>query len=201
MKKGIIEQLNNVLNKVVLEQEDICETLNNSTNLKLHEIAMLDILDYDVFNNFCLDEYNNWESFLDEHYLEAIYIGRTSTFYLNPKHYNMYTFDYHGQINIKKVILLICEFSGLDTDYIKISDKGLIEDLEDINFTDGSVYTWENYFLEEMSIKVIYSDLKNEVSKFFDELKEVKAGYEYLETFKENQVNIYADYLNCSTNF
>lgn len=198
MKKEIIEQLNNILNKVVVEKKDICETLNNSTNLKLYEVAMLDNLDYDIFNDFCLYEYNNWESFLDEHYLEAIYIGRTSTFYLNPRHYNMYEFDYHGQINIKKVILLICEFSGLDTDYIKISNDGLIEDLEDVKYDSGSVYTWKDYFLKDTSIEYIYSDLENEVSKFFNELKEVKAGYEYLETFKENQIKIYTDYVDCS---
>lgn len=198
MKKEIIEQLNNILNKVVVEKKDICETLNNSTNLKLYEVAMLDNLDYDIFNDFCLYEYNNWESFLDEHYLEAIYIGRTSTFYLNPKHYNMYEFDYHGQINIKKVILLICEFSGLDTDYMKISNDGLIEDLEDVKYDSGSVYTWKDYFLKDTSIEYIYSDLENEVSKFFNELKEVKAGYEYLETFKENQIKIYTDYVDCS---
>ena len=72
-------------------------------------------------------------------------------------------------MDIKKVIYLICEFSGLDTDYIKINNNGIIEELESISFADGSEDSWEEYFLEKYDIEAIYRDLEDEVSKFFEE--------------------------------
>ena len=195
MKNNILENLNKILKEVRVQKENICNTLNNSTNVKLHEVAHLDNLDMDTFNSFCLDEYHNWSEFLKENYLEETHIGNTSTFYLTSPYYDMYKFDYHGQMNIKKVIYLICEFSGLDTDYLKINNDGIIEELESISFADGSEATWEEYFLEKYTIDDIYSDLENEVSNFFEELNNIKQGYEYLENFKKNQISYYNDYL------
>ena len=197
MKENILRNLNKILEEVRLQKNNICDTLNNSTNVKLHDVARLDNLDMDTFNNFCYDEYENWSNFLKENYLEETHIGRTSTFYLTSPYYDMYKFDYHGQMNIKKVIYLICEYSGLDTDCLKINNEGVIEELENISFVDGSEKTWEEYFLENYTLEDIYRDLESEVSKFFEELDNIKKGYEYLEDFKENQVDIYNDYLGC----
>lgn len=194
MKKNILEQFNKSLERLTTQSKELSELLNNSTNLKLYDIVCLDNFEDRKFENFCVTEYENFESFMDEHNLIKQHIGTTSTFYFNSKYYDMYDFEYHGKINPRNLTKLICENSGIDTDYIKVNDKGIIEDLKSVDFADGSSSTWEEYFLDNFTLDDFVRDLDSEVEKFFEEIEEIKLGYDYVNDFKNNQVRLYNEF-------
>lgn len=194
MKQTIINKFNEILKPLTSNSDNISSILNQNTNLKLHDIVYLNEFNYDEFQIFCEVSFQEWEKFLDEHNLIPEYIGNTSRFYLNSKHYDMFNYEYNGKINARNLIKLICQNSGIDLDYIKVDDNGDILNLEEIKFSDGTSSGWEEYFLETCDLNSYYQDLENEVERFFEEFKEIKTGYQYLENFKNNQVSIYKDF-------
>ena len=191
MKNTILNRFNKALEPLTNNAEEISQILNQNTNLKLHEIVCLDEFDSNDFEFFCEVEFQEWTNFLEQHNLQTDYIGRTSSFYLNSKYYDMFNYEYNGKINARNLTKLICQNSGMNLDYIKVDDNGIISDLDNIEFCDGTSATWEEYFLEEHDIDSHVRDLVDEVEKFFEEFNEIKAGYEYLDNFKENQVKLY----------
>lgn len=191
MKNTILNKFNESLKPLTNQAEEIAQILNQNTNLKLHEIVCLDEFDSNDFELFCEVEFQEWTNFLEQHNLQADYIGRTSSFYLNSKYYDMFNYEYNGKINARNLTKLICQNSGISLDYIKVDDNGIISDLDNIEFCDGTSSTWAEYFLEEYDLDAHIRDLVDEVEKFFEEFNEIKAGYEYLDNFKENQVKLY----------
>lgn len=191
MKNTILNKFNESLKPLTSKAKEISTVLNNNTNLKLYDIAYLDEFDPNEFEVFCNIEFNNWSEFLEEHNLIAQYIGDTSSFYLNSKYYDMFDYEYNGKINARNLTKLICQNSGISLDYIKVDENGIISDLDNIEFCDGTSATWEEYFLEEHDLDAHIRDLVDEIEKFFEEFNEIKAGYKYLDNFKENQVELY----------
>ncbi|MBQ8997231.1 MAG: hypothetical protein IJ086_00900 [Clostridium sp.] len=194
MKTKILNVFNEELKTIRNNATLYSEILNDSKNLKLYDVSCLEELENGDFDLFCEDSYNLFKERLDELHLEETHIGRTSTFYLNPKYFDMYKYDYHGKINPKKIVYLICEYSGLDTDYIEISETGMITDLLDIKFADGSYSTWKDYFLEEHELQSYVDDLKTYSDEFLSEINNIREGYEYIDNFKDNQVEIFKEW-------
>lgn len=194
MKKTILDRFNKSLNKVISQSKEISSILNNNTNLKLHKIVCLDEYTPGDFELFCSEKYEEWKEFLEEHHLEATHIGSTSSFYLNAKYYDMFDYEYNGLINSRNLTKLLCQNSGIDVYYIKVDDNGIIVDLKDIKFSDGTSESWSEYFLEKNTLDDFVADLDDEVKRFLEELEEIKAGYKYIEEFKENQVQTYKEF-------
>ena len=197
MKTKILNAFNKELETVRKNSVVYSEMLNDSKNLKLYELSSFEGLEEGDFDLFCLDSYNSFEDYLKELYLEEVHIGRTSTFYLNSTCFDMYKYDYHGKMTPKKIIYLICEYSGIDTDYIEISETGNITDLLDIKFADGSYSSWEKYFLEEHDLDAYISDLITYVNEFLSEIDNIRKGYEYIDNFKNNQIELFKEWKEC----
>lgn len=193
--QNILEKFNEILSDVTSRKNELEELLNASANLNLEAISSLPNYDENNFFYFCEEEDEIWSEFLHEHGLEVVYIGRTNTFHLNSKHFDMYRNDYHGNITISNLVNLICEYSGMDSDYIKINKDGKIVDLEDVELSDGNIVGWTEYFLKNLTIEDYYNDLELMVSSFLEEIKEIKAGYDYLENSIKTQVERYNDFV------
>ena len=197
MKTSILNKFNGALETIRKNSDIYSEILNNSTNLKLYELSRLEDLEESSFNMFCLDNYNVFTEYLDELNLTEVHIGTTSSFYLNSIYFDMYEYHYQGQMNVKKIVYLICEHSGIDTDYIKIEDDGLISDLEDIKLADGSSLSWKEYFLEEHDLQDYVIDLISSVESFTEEINSIRKGYEYIDNFKNNQIELFKEWQEC----
>lgn len=197
MKTKILNAFNQKLETIRENSVIYSEILNDSRNLKLYELASFEGLEENDFEGFCMDSYNSFEEYLKELGVEKKYIGRTSTFYLNGHYFDMYKYDYHGQINPKKITYLICEYSGLDTDYITIDDTGLITDLVPVKMSDGSYISWEEYFLKDTDLNSHINDLTYYADTFLSDIDAIRTAYEYIDNFKDNQIEIFKEWKEC----
>lgn len=165
------------------------------TDLKLHKIASFSMNELTYFDEFCKEQFEIFEEFMKEE-TPKVYpksLGSTSSFFFTTKGFESLGLLPDG--GIKESILeessnsfspdeLIDDttfFNIYEQDYGKPSS---IDDMIDLLATQVEL-------LEELSDNIEY---------FIDSLKEdfeqVKKAYDYLNNFKENQMEIYDDYFD-----
>lgn len=183
MEEVTTENVFNALLKHFEEDKEV-DYIGKKENLKLYDIAYfigtkLDELDlsYDEYNNiynlvfnlFCENNYDIFKSIEIENNTERKYIGSTSTFVINSKHYNIfdyyYSSDYSNELNIEtKKSMLVEEF----------------------------IYNWlnvsEDYISEEYKTKEDFIYMAGEFNDFIECIKDIYKTYEYIEDFKEKQL-------------
>lgn len=194
MKTKILNKLNKELEIIRQNGFIYSNLLNKSTDLKLHELAITEGVDAEDFEDFCAYHYELFAEYLKSLHLKQVYIGRSSSFYLNTDYIDLFKYSYQGKMTIKDIVYFICESSGIDTDYIEISETGLITDLLEVKFADGSYTSWEKYFLEDTELDIVISDLKSYVDDFVEDLNNIRSVYEYIENFKSNQIELFNEY-------
>lgn len=163
------------------------------TDLKLHKIASFSMNDLTCFDDFCQEQYEIFEEFMQEEAPKVYrkYLGSTSSFYFTTK-----VFESLGLSPDECLMESIIEES---------SDRFAPDELIDDNaFLD--IYT-QDYgkpsnnedMVDLLATQVeLLEELSDNIEYFIDSLKEdfeqVKKAYDYLNNFKENQLEIYDDY-------
>ena len=203
MKKNT---LLNLLNKNIMDLEnrigDSINYLGNTTNLKLYDVSMYcyeNNIEDDYFNFFCECEYNYFNDTLKENNIELKYIGRTSTFRVIGENYfngywSIYDIeDFDKNISIREKIGYIIENYfykeyniGLEFEYDK---EGNI-----INFDYEEL---KNYMLGYNDSKEVLKNLYIELlsNNLIEELYNIVSTYKYINDFKENQIEIFKNFL------
>lgn len=194
--KRLLEKELEKCSKLLMENE---EKWNSYIDLKLHyaNTTNVDFEHYDAkisfdseaqnrwFNTFCVDmfeefDYNLKEKGIDFEELKH-HIGSTSKFYLGKLYNN----------NRDKLIYALVEASydfatyGGDELIFTEDEKGIHLTISD-NVTDERIEETVNDMLE--MTETIYSDLK-------DKLDEIIYVYDYIEEFKDNQVENFKEYV------
>lgn len=163
-------------------------------DLKLHDCAMIDTLDikenglnitvnkiYDTFfNDFCEISYNQ---FIDDCSMEGIKFeelrnayGHTSSFYLGKLHncttyaeiFSEYCYDFNR--------------SSFVVEYNKDADKYIIKFEDDDNISEGTV----------SDMLQVAKSICNDIN---DALADIITVYNLIKYFKDNQVEIYKDFI------
>ena len=204
MKKNT---LLNLLNKNIMDLKnrigDKIEYLGSTENLKLHEIAMYcydNNVEIELFNIFCQFEFDNFMEILKENDIELNYIGRTSTFrvignyFLTNDNYSIYEIENFDNTSIikEKIIYLIENYFYKSYSYcfdFKFDKEG--------NIIDFDYNELKNYILEYSDskevLKNIYKELWN--NNVIEELNNIVSTYKYIQEFKENQIEIFKNFL------
>lgn len=203
MKKNT---LLNLLNENVSDLKnrigDSINYLGNTTNLKLHEIAMYcydNNIEIELFNIFCQFEFDNFMEILKENDIELNYIGRTSTFRVVGDFYfndyrNIYELENFENTTLlkEKIAYMIENYFYANYNYsfdFQFDKEGNI-----INFDYEEL---KNYILEyndsKEVLKNIYKELWN--NNVIEELNNIVSTYKYIQEFKENQVEYFKNFI------
>lgn len=165
------------------------------TDLKLHKIASFSMNDLACFDDFCQEQYEIFEEFMQEEAPKVYrkYLGSTSSFYFTTK-----VFEYLG-LSPDECLLesIIEESSG------RFAPDELIDDntFLDIYTQDYGKPSNNEDMVDLLTTQVeLLEELSDNIEYFIDSLKEdfeqVKKAYDYLNNFKENQLEIYDDYFD-----
>ena len=173
-----MEDYNSILVNKINEVE--LDYIALDTNVKLYEIANNlntdDTNEQYRFEEFCRQEFENFEEYLNENYCSIHYIGRTSSFQIdcNTLLSGNGNLPYMlGKNNEDKIRYLIeCFEYEYDWD-MNNSDDEAIEEIE----------THEEMF---------YRDLE----EFINSLNQIVEVYKYIEKFKNNQIEYWNEYIN-----
>ena len=174
-------------NKVIANFDlSLLDCLGETTNLKLYDIVYkYEDMNYfyNVFNEFCQCEYEHFEEILSCNNLKMTYINRTSSFYIEHENFNLfslnYASDFEGKTHIEKLELLI------------LNEINQLFDIEDITlFANGIIKVDKDYISHEDIDMLI-----NEIESTTDILKDLKCMYDYIESFKERQCEIFAEFM------
>lgn len=186
-------EVNKALDEVIAYLKEHENAWNETRTLKLHDVSYHgeEILDkyplvkeeykeYDLFNWFCEDEYNNFTEWMEENHIDDCrnYIGRTSSFYLTDLHDNSI-----GNV-ITELIEKVYNYVGID-----FSEDGHIEP-----FTATEYYT-EAELIDEAQGEMRYiasGDFLKDTKKYLADAIEIA---DYIDTFKENQVANFEEYI------
>ncbi len=147
------------------------------TNVKLYEVAYnLKEDENEKFNEFCRQELENFEEYLEENYCSIHYINRTSSFQidcntiLNGNGNLSYML---GKNNEEKITYIVeCFEHEYDWD-MDNSDEEAVEEIE----------THEEMF-------------NRDLNEFINSLKQIVEVYKYIENFKDNQMKYWNEYIN-----
>ena len=88
--KKAIERLNETIGKIDL---DLFKNFGELTNLKLHQVCHMfyNMENFEgIFTEFCMSEYEHFEEVLKANNLVKTHIGRTSSFYLEHEHFELF---------------------------------------------------------------------------------------------------------------
>lgn len=172
------------------------EKWNEYMDLKLHDCAFIDSLAIEkngvnitvnnvyetFFDIFCEESY---QQFLEDCRIERgidfnelrDYVGRTSKFYLGNLHDNDY-------ISILQEYSYDFNASSFEVKYDNVTGKYIIKFTDDDNIEESVV-------AEMLQVsKSIYNDINNA-------LVDIIAVYQFIADFKNNQVKLYKDFIEC----
>lgn len=200
----------------------------DSTNVKLHEVSYAlseysdkytDLTEEQAeraFEYFCEDNFRYFEEDLSSLWLEREHIGRTSSFYIVPAGTsdNIGTDAFYEEIRgdektVEDVLADVNEaYIGMleqNEEMVLMLHNGSIETVRDIYdyFYSTSVYDDYNDFLEEADDHMNDLDdfiyLFNEnMSTLRDELENIQKAYDYIRSFKRNQLQIFDEWMEDS---
>lgn len=193
--KPQIEKLNKQFKKLQKHTEEL-----DYTNLKLHDVAFYvgdDEKSLKNFNIFCENEYVYFNDLLEENMLETRQIGRTSSFYFygGYSESNFYDFDIY---EMKE-----------DQNIFDTLGYGLESELETLFNSDDfyqSFYDFENdcryNLLDSDDLENLETELDNSIYEleeylqaYYKEIKGVKRAYKWLESYKDNQIENFKDFV------
>lgn len=182
-----IEKANAVLKRIV---EDLKSDCFKSMNLKLHDISYYCYKNmendfplcsenndnFDFFDAFCAFQYDDFMEWCKEHYIDfdkmRYYIGRTSSFYLHKWYDNNIDYMLYDILNDIDYTL---------ADYFTL-DNGVIVDTDIADYPNETIEVLE----------YVINDFENDYNKLVEDIKLV---YNYIADFKDNQVEIFKEFL------
>ena len=206
MKKNIIDKLNKGLEKIFLTvNKDYINCIGRCTDLKLYNIICSDLYNDDNFNDFCYYAFNDYEDFENTLNAKREYIHLSSKFYILPDDniLNFFDIQYLENMSYKEKILYLLDiFISTQIDYsLSIDDLIVIDNnkITDVgNLATDFIKDCYNYFYtNSKNIDDIINEFINDFNKFInDYFEDVWKLYDYIDDFKENQLQYYKDYLN-----
>lgn len=193
--KPEITKLNDQFKKLQKHTQDL-----NYTNLKLYEVAYYVGNDEKLlkhFDNFCECEYDYFQYWLDENMLKTEYIGRTSSFkfYGGYAESNFYDFDIYDMKDDQNIF-----------DTLGFGFESELETLFNSNDFYQAYYNLENdlnYDLLdcddlddlETGLEDTIEELEEYLQAYYKEIKVVKRAYKWLESYKDNQIENFKDFV------
>ena len=193
--KPQIEKLNKQFKKLQKHIQGL-----NATNLKLHDIAFYVGDDEKLLNHFrifCEFEYEYFQYWLEENMLQTEYIGRTSSFkfYGGYAESNFYDFDIYDMkddnnifdtlgYGLESETELLLNSSNLKEFYYDLENE-LNYDLSDSDELDDL----------ETELEDAIEELEEYLQAYYKEIKGVKRAYKWLESYKDNQIENFKDFV------
>ena len=193
--KPHIEKLNRQFKKLQKHTQGL-----NYTDLKLYDVAFYVGDDEKLLNdfaNFCECEYDYFQYWLEENMLQTEYIGRTSSFkfYGGYAESNFYDFDIYDMKD--------------DNNIFDTLGYGLESELETLFNSDDfyqAYYNLENdchmSLTDEYDLDDLETELENSIEEleeylqaYYKEIKGVKRAYKWLESYKDNQIENFKDFV------
>ena len=164
----------------------LLDHLGETTNLKLYDIVYkYEDMNYfyNVFNEFCQCEYEHFLEMLKCNNIVMEHIGNTSSFYLNYENFNLFEYNYYHEFENKtpfeKLELLI------------LNEINQLFDVEDVTLFANSIIKVDEDYISPEDIDM----LTDEIESTTDILKDLKCMYNYIESFKERQCEIFAEFI------
>ena len=193
--KPQIEKLNDQFKKLQKHTQDL-----NYTNLKLYEVSYYVGDDEKLLNDFasfCECEYDYFQYWLEENMLQTEYIGRTSSFkfyggYAESNFYDFDIYDIKDDNNIFDTLgyglesetELLLNSSNLKEFYYDLENE-LNYDLSDSDELDDL----------ETELEDAIEELEEYLQAYYKEIKGVKRAYKWLESYKDNQIENFKDFV------
>ena len=193
--KPQIEKLNRQFKKLQKHTQGL-----NYTDLKLYDVAFYvgdDERLLNHFENFCDTEYDYFNYWLEENMLEIQQIGRTSSFYFYGSHSesNFYDFDIYDMKEDENIFDTLGY--GLESELETLFDSDdfyqAYYNLENNCHVDLS----DDYDLEDLETEFDNSiyELEEYLQAYYKEIKGVKRAYKWLESYKDNQIENFKDFV------
>ena len=201
MKKNIIDKLNKGLEKIfATANKDYINCIGRCTDLKLHNIICSDLYNDDDFNNFCYYAFNDYEDFENTLNAKREYIHLSSKFYILPDDNILSFFDIQYLENKsykEKILYLLDIFVNTQIDYsFSIDDLIVVDNNKIIDIGNFAIDFIKNYYYLYKNIDDIINEFINDFNKFInDYFEDVWKLYDYIDDFKENQLEFYKDYI------
>ena len=193
--KPHIEKLNRQFKKLQKHTQGL-----NYTDLKLYDVAFYVGDDEKLLNdfaNFCECEYDYFQYWLEENMLQTEYIGRTSSFkfyggYAESNFYDFDIYDIKDDNNIFDTLgyglesetELLLNSSNLKEFYYDLENE-LNYDLSDSDELDDL----------ETELEDAIEELEEYLQAYYKEIKGVKRAYKWLESYKDNQIENFKDFV------
>ena len=193
--KPQIEKLNRQFKKLQEHTQDL-----SYTNLKLYDVSFYVGDDEKLLNdfmNFCECEYDYFKYWLEENMLQTEYIGRTSSFkfYGGYAESNFYDFDIYDMkddnnifdtlgYGLESETELLLNSSNLKEFYYDLENE-LNYDLSDSDELDDL----------ETELEDAIEELEEYLQAYYKEIKGVKRAYKWLESYKDNQIENFKDFV------
>ena len=193
--KPQIEKLNRQFKKLQEHTQDL-----SYTNLKLYDVSFYVGDDEKLLNdfaNFCECEYDYFQYWLEENMLQTEYIGRTSSFkfYGGYAESNFYDFDIYDMkddnnifdtlgYGLESETELLLNSSNLKEFYYDLENE-LNYDLSDSDELDDL----------ETELEDAIEELEEYLQAYYKEIKGVKRAYKWLESYKDNQIENFKDFV------
>ena len=193
--KPQIEKLNRQFKKLQKHTKKL-----NYTDLKLHDVSYYVGDDEKLlkhFDNFCECEYDYFQYWLEENMLQTEYIGRTSSFkfYGGYAESNFYDFDIYDMKDDNNIFDTLGY--GLESETEIIFDSGSLEyayyELENVLNYDLS----DSDELDDLETELedAIEELEEYLQAYYKEIKGVKRAYKWLESYKDNQIENFKDFV------
>ena len=193
--KPQIEKLNRQFKKLQEHTQDL-----SYTDLKLYDVSYYVGDDEKLlkhFENFCECEYDYFQYWLDENMLKTEYIGRTSSFYFYGGYAesNFYDFDIYDMKNDQNIFDTLGY--GLESELETLFDS---DDFYQAYYNlenDCHMSLTDEYDLDDLEIELDNSiyELEEYLQAYYKEIKGVKRAYKWLESYKDNQIENFKDFV------
>ena len=193
--KPQIEKLNRQFKKLQEHTQDL-----SYTDLKLYDVSYYVGDDEKLlkhFENFCECEYDYFQYWLDENMLKTEYIGRTSSFYFYGGYAesNFYDFDIYDMKNDQNIFDTLGYGLESETELLLNSSnlKEFYYDLEnELNYDLSDSDELDDL---ETELEDAIEELEEYLQAYYKEIKGVKRAYKWLESYKDNQIENFKDFV------
>ena len=197
-----MEHLLNVLNrrlktlKFLVDKHDLCDY----RNLKLHGASYYQYdneLEDSKFDNFCRDQYEDYEEVEKENDVERDYIGRTSSFYLKNDYIDPNSIKY----NDNDFIVFLCDWLEEYSDFYDITLEEFLKRTIDYNISYRDIKNFIQYKnTTTYSNEDLIKDFIKEVETMIDNTKCIVNVVKYIDNVKTNQVKYFQEWLENDDN-
>ena len=197
-KKTVLNLINGIVEDVKKDYQEVLDkVINIQYNLKLYDIAFINNLDDELFNEFCSIEYDYFQDYLKANNTKLQYIGNTSTFYLQDDDEHIDKDDYY-YMNINcddrkalYIIYLALQYEyGYDFNIFDIFKFDNDNKAIDVNVNEIK------YIIEEYKHYLIKEDFKTLIYNYIDKnLINLLYVANYIDNFKKNQIENYNAFL------